>query len=131
MPRTIRVLWKQRMSGWFNFNWPGVINEDSVVHIVATLGEVIDPAGAIFQPPNRKFIRIPSSARGYSATVLDIVPHGDQGGGGGVEFLVALAWLGGGTTGRRIINWDTDVAFDIVTDITVLDNPPEDYLIIS
>ena len=35
MARTIRVFWRQQKSGWFNFNWNGVINEQSVIHISA------------------------------------------------------------------------------------------------
>ena len=32
-PQTIRVFWNNVSTGWFNFNWDGVIFGNSVVHI--------------------------------------------------------------------------------------------------
>ena len=38
MSRTIRVFWPQQTSGWKNFNWGGLIDKNSVVHISVSEG---------------------------------------------------------------------------------------------
>ena len=98
--RTIRVWWPNQSTGWNNFNWTGVINGRSVVHISAC------EATALPQPevgtPVQDFI---ASARQRGAAVIgvrNVHPHDD--GGGGVEFVLE-------------VNWGSPL--NIVTDITV------------
>lgn len=99
MPRTIRVYWRHATSQWYNFNWYGVINRKSVVHI--SVGEGIFPRF----PAGIYDIDIIDRHRGEAVIcVRNIVPHQD-----GVEF-------------RLEVNWPTPL--DVITDITVFD-PPE------
>jgi hypothetical protein len=103
MSRTIRVFWRSQRSGWFNFNWDGVIDQNSVVHISVSEGLVNE--GGIFGP-----LAAIGRFRGEATMfVKNIRPHADQGGGGGVEFFVQIDW---------------PEPLNIVTDITVED-PPE------
>ena len=46
MQRTIRVFWRSVRTGWFNFNWNGIITPNSIVHISAC--ECFFPEGNIF-----------------------------------------------------------------------------------
>ncbi len=48
MSRTIRVLWRNARSGWKNFNWGGVIDQNSVIHISVSEGTVNE--GSLFGP---------------------------------------------------------------------------------
>ena len=108
MTRTIRVLWGRTRSGWKNFNWRGVIDQNSVVHISASEGFV--DTGSIFGPLHA-IRRIRGAATIY---VKNVRPHPDQGGGGGVEFFLQVDW---------------NSPLDVVTDITVV-APPEQGIIV-
>ena len=104
MSRTIRVFWPRQTSGWRNFNWGGVIDGKSVVHIAASEGVL---APNVLTGPLDAIGRM----RGAAAIgVRNVTPHGEMGGGGGVEFFLEVLW---------------DSPLDVVTDITVL-GPPED-----
>ncbi|MBS0422524.1 MAG: hypothetical protein JSR66_32755 [Proteobacteria bacterium] len=108
MSRTVRVRWPRVSSGWRNFNWAGVIDAKSVVHISAS--EANPLPGGLGSPLDGI-----SKHRGDATIyVKNVVPHADQGGGGGVEFFVQV---------------DYDHPLDIVTDITVED-PPEQGVIV-
>lgn len=99
MPQTIRKFWgPHRGRTTLNFNW-GAINHDSVVLISAAEYVVTHP------PSNeRKFI---GSA---SITVENIAPHGPPfDPNHGVTFVLDVDWK---------------TPLPIVTDITVLDEPP-------
>jgi len=102
MSRTIRVFWPQSGSGWKNFNWGGVIDQNSVVHISACEGRL--DSNSIFGPLNA-ISRVRGDAQIY---VKNIHPHADQGGGGGVEFFLE----------------NESAPRDIVTDI-IVEDPPE------
>lgn len=106
MARTIRVWWPKQTTGWVNFNWGGVIDGQSVVHVSAC--EATDVPGQTFGFPQE----IAGNTRMRGAAVIgvrNVRPHHDNGGGGGVEFYLE-------------INWDSPL--NVVTDITVMD-PPE------
>ena len=105
--KTVRVLWQNARSGWFNFNWDGVITPDSVVHI--SISEAILPSGgSIFGGADFGRIRHRGAAPIW---VKNVRPHGPNAGDtitGGVEFFAQIDWGG---------------PLHIVTDITVLDPP--------
>lgn len=107
--RTIRVFWRDVRTGWFNFNWNGVINPNSVIHISAC--ECIFPEGSIFGAEG--VIR----HRGLAPIwVKNIRPHGPNPGDsitGGVEFYLQIDW---------------NTPLNISVDITVL-GEPEDKLV--
>lgn len=111
MARTIRVFWRQQKSGWFNFNWNGVINEQSVIHISAC--EAFFPDNSLFGADGV------SRFRGAAPIfVKNIRPHGPNPGDnitGGVEFFVEIDW---------------DAPLNIATDITVFD-PPEQKTVVG
>jgi hypothetical protein len=108
MSRTIRVLWKRSVSGWKNFNWGGVIDDKSVIHIAASEGTVV--------PQQFETLDAIQRTRGDATIyVKNIRPHPDQGGGGGVEFYLQVDWGG---------------PLDVVTDITVVD-PAEEGVIVG
>ena len=105
MSRTFRVLWKQASSGWFNFNWPGVINETSVVQISACEADPGFPLDVISHDVD--FANKIGGLRwrgDASIYVKNIRPHAS--GGGGVEFVLEVDW---------------DAPLRVITDITVLD----------
>jgi hypothetical protein len=107
MARTIRVWWPNQTTGWKNFNWTGVINGRSVVHISAT---ALPPPE--LGTPVQDFIAR-TRFRGLAFIgVRNVHPHDD--GGGGVEFVLE-------------VNWGNPL--NIVTDITVED-PAEDGSIV-
>lgn len=99
MPQTIRKYWgplKGRTT--LNYNWPA-INHDSVVLVTASQFIVQNPANDEY--------RVVGAA---SITVENIAPHGPPyDPNHGVTFVV---------------NVDSGSPVDVVTDITVLDNPP-------
>jgi hypothetical protein len=107
--QTIRVFWRSVRTGWFNFNWDGVITVQSVVHISAC--EAFFPEGSI------------SGAEGVQRQrgdagiwVKNVRPHGPNPGDnitGGVEFFVQIDW---------------DTPLDIATDISVLDPPVQKHI---
>ena len=102
--RTIRVFWRQAVTGWFNFNWDGVITPNSVVHI--SVCECLFPEDSIFGVEG--VIRHRGAAPIW---VGNIRPHGPNLGDtitGGVEFFLQ-------------IDWNTPLA--VATDITVLGDP--------
>jgi hypothetical protein len=109
MARTIRVWWPNQSTGWINFNWTGVINGRSVVHISAC------EATALPTPdfePTQDFIAHTRFRGAASIGVRNVRPHDD--GGGGVEFLLEVNF------GRPL---------NVVTDITV-DEPAEQGFIV-
>jgi hypothetical protein len=107
MSRTIRVFWRQQTSGWKNFNWGGVIDQNSVVHIAASEGTVHE---GLFGP-----LDAISRTRGDAAIfVKNIRPHADQGGGGGVEFFLQVEWPD---------------PLNVVTDISVLDPAEQGFVV--
>ncbi|GAA0709841.1 hypothetical protein [Dokdonella soli] len=109
MSRTIRVMWSNASSGWKNFNWGGVIDQNSVIHIAASEG-VVD-TGSLFGP-----LAAISRTRGDAPIyVKNVRPHGDDGGGGGVEFYLQVDW---------------NSPLNVVTDITVVD-PAEQGVIVG
>ena len=112
MSRTIRVLWRGASTGWKNFNWGGVIDAQSVVHISASEGVLQDSNTPISGSPLDIIGRHRGEAPIY---VKDVRPHPDDGGGGGVEFYLQVDW---------------DTPLDVVTDITVVD-PPEEGVIVG
>lgn len=105
MTRTLRVFWPNATSGWFNFNWFGVIDFNSVVHIAACEGQLNPPdiSGSILN-------RISRTRGDASIYVKNVHPHND-----GVEFFLQVDW---------------DSPLNVVIDITVVD-PPEDGSIVS
>jgi hypothetical protein len=108
MSRTVRVLWRDTTSGWKNFNWGGVIDQKSVIHISASEGTVNEQS--LFGPLNA----IGKHRGDATIYVKNIRPHADQGGGGGVEFYLQV---------------DCNAPLDVVTDITVVD-PAEQGIIV-
>jgi hypothetical protein len=108
MSRTIRVFWRNQKSGWKNFNWGGVIDQNSVVHIAASEGFVDE--GSIFGPLNA----ITRTRGDAPIFVKNIRPHLDQGGGGGVEFYLQVEWPD---------------PLNVVTDITVLDPAEQGHIV--
>ena len=107
MTRTIRVYWGQRTTGWFNFNWAGVIDRQSVIHISASEGSLSGGLGSTLDGIGR--------FRGAAVIgVRNVTPHIDSGGGGGVEFYLETGW---------------ETPINVVTDITVMD-PVEDAVIV-
>jgi len=109
MSRTVRVMWRHTTSGWKNFNWGGVIDQNSVIHIAASEGTIHE--GGLFGALDA-IGRTRGDAPIY---VKNIRPHPDQGGGGGVEFFLQVDWHG---------------PLDVVTDITVVD-PAEQGVIVG
>jgi hypothetical protein len=105
--RTIRVFWPKRTTGWVNFNWVGVINAKSVVHVAVS-------EGALPQQPQFGFpLDVISRFRGAATMfVKNVHPHDE--GGGGVEFFVQIDWPS---------------PLNVVTDITV--DAPEDGFIVE
>ncbi|MGA9600738.1 MAG: hypothetical protein WBS22_10910 [Methylocystis sp.] len=104
MARTIRVWWPNASTGWRNFNWTGVINGRSVVHISACEATALPP-------PNfnttQDFIASTRKIGDAVIGVRNIHPH--DSGGGGVEFYLE-------------VNWGSPL--NVVTDISV-DEPAE------
>lgn len=108
--RTIRVFWRSARTGWFNFNWNGVITPNSVVHVSAC--ECIFPEGNIFG--SEGIIRHRGAAPVW---VKNIRPHGPNPGDlitGGVEFYLQIDW---------------NTPLNIAVDITVF-GEPEDKIIV-
>lgn len=105
MSRTVRVLWTEAVTGWFNFDWPGVIDGTSVVHISACEWDPTFPPGDISHDVDfaNKIgaLRWRGDANIY---VKNVHPH--DSGGGGVEFVLQ-------------VDWDTPLR--VCTDITVFD----------
>jgi hypothetical protein len=99
MPQTIRKFWGPLQGrATINFNWP-VINHDSVVLVTAA-------EYAVSAPPSDDHRFIGAA----SITVENIAPHGPPfDPNHGVTFVVNIDW---------------GSPLTIVTDITVLDNPP-------
>lgn len=99
MPQTIRKYWgpfQNRVT--LNFNW-NAINHDSVVIITAAEYQVATPPSS-----EHRFIGA------ATITVDNIVPHGPPfDPNHGVTFVVNVGW---------------HTPLNIVTDITVLDQPP-------
>src|SRR5215813_5623096 len=97
MTQSIRVLWRRRR--WnqpLNFNWPGVITADSVVHI--SVSEAKRVYGMYWGTP-----RIDRFLGNAQIEVRNVSPHAD-----GVTFFIYVDW---------------DEELDITTDITVFDPP--------
>lgn len=121
MARTIRVIWRNATSGWFNFNWSGVITRQSVIHISACEGEI---RNGIFGPLEQTF-----RMRGTTViSVKNIRPHPDEGGGGGVEFYVEITKPTSLDPRDGNLIWHSN-PITLITDITVLD-PPEQGVIV-
>jgi hypothetical protein len=99
MPSTVRKYWGQFQGRvTLNLNWPA-INHDSVVIVTAS-------EYAVSTPPSDEHRFIGAS----SITVENIAPHGPPyDPNHGVTFVVNVDW---------------NTPLNIVTDITVLDNPP-------
>ena len=99
MPKTIRKFWGPLQGrARLNYNWP-IINQDSVVIITA--------AEYTKQNPPSDDYRFIGDA---NITVSNIAPHGPPyDPNHGVTFIVNIEWNG---------------PVNVVTDITVLDNPP-------
>jgi hypothetical protein len=93
--RTIRVYWPNRTTGWVNFNWTGVINRQSVVHIAVCEGTLDQVLGTPLDGISR--------SRG-AATMYAKNAHPHDEGGGGVEFFIQIDWPN---------------PLNVVTDITV------------
>ena len=108
--RTIRVFWRSARTGWFNFNWNGVITANSVVHVSAC--EAGFPEGSIFGTEG--VIRF----RGDAAIwVKNVRPHGPNPGDtitGGVEFFLQIDWPD---------------PLSIATDITVVGDPEQKIIV--
>jgi hypothetical protein len=104
MADTVRVFWRNAQSGWFNFNWDGVIGQNSVVHISA--------CECSFPEDNLSGAEGVVRTRGDAAIyVKNIRPHGPNPGQaitGGVEFILQVDW---GTP------------LNVATDITVVEDP--------
>jgi hypothetical protein len=95
--RTIRVFWRNARTNWYNFNWPGIINQNSVVHISA----------CEFHYPREPFFGSQGVLRSRGAAhiwVKNVRPHSR-----GVEFVLQVDWR---------------TPLHVTTDITVF-NPPE------
>jgi hypothetical protein len=93
--RTIRVYWPNRTTGWVNFNWTGVINRQSVVHVAVSEGRLDQVLGTALDGISR--------FRG-DATMFAKNVHPHDEGGGGVEFFIEIDWSS---------------PLNVVTDITV------------
>ena len=124
MARTIRVWWPNQTTGWKNFIWTGVINGRSVVHISACEATALPPPE--LGTPVQDFIAR-TRFRGLAFIgVRNVRPHDDEGGGGGVEFVLEVFWEGHpldsvvGTPGPRL---------NVVTDITVEDPAERGFVI--
>ena len=122
MARTIRVWWPKQSTGWKNFNWAGVINSRSVVHILACEAHDLEQEFRSLQDHIAD-----SRFRGQAFIgVRNVRPHDDEGGGGGVEFVLEVFWEGHpldsvvGTPGPRL---------NVVTDITVEDPAERGFVI--
>jgi hypothetical protein len=102
MARTIRVWWPNQSTGWKNFNWTGVINGRSVVHISACEAAALPPPQ--IGTPVQDFIARTRFRGSAVIGVRNVHPHDE--GGGGVEFLLEVNF------GRPL---------NIVTDITVVE----------
>jgi hypothetical protein len=100
--KTIRVFWREARSGWFNFNWNGVITAHSVVHVSA----------CEWRPPFNTELDV--RHRGDATIgVKNVRPHGPNPGSdvsGGVEFFLQIDWNG---------------PLAVVVDITVLGVPDD------
>ncbi|SFE61991.1 hypothetical protein [Nitrosomonas sp. Nm166] len=108
--RTIRIFWRNAHTGWFNFNWNGVITPNSVVHISAC--ECIFPEGSIFGAEG--VIRHRGEAPIW---IKNVRPHGPNPGDsitGGVEFFLQIDW---------------EAPLNIATDITVLGEPENKIIV--
>jgi len=108
--RTIRVFWRNVVTGWFNFNWNGVITPQSVIHISAC--ECSFPADNLFGAEG--IIRWRGEAPIW---VKNVRPHGPNPGDtitGGVEFYLQIDW---GTP------------LNVATDITVMDEPEQKLIV--
>jgi hypothetical protein len=101
--RTIRVYWPNRVTRWVNFNWGGVIDRQSVVHVSVSEGALSGGFGGPLDGIIRKRGAAPIGVR-------NVRPHE-----GGVEMYIEVLW---------------DSPLNVVTDISVLD-PPEDGFIIT
>ncbi|MCB0096803.1 MAG: hypothetical protein KDE50_12405 [Caldilineaceae bacterium] len=102
--QTIRVFWRNAATGWFNFNWDGVITPRSVVHISAS--ECALSEGGFFDGEHVQ------RHRGEAPIwVKNIRPHGPNPGDtitGGVEFFLQIDW---------------ETPLNVATDIIVLGEP--------
>lgn len=102
MSRTIRVFWQNQATGWKNFNWGGVIDARSVIHIAASEGAA--SFGGFGDPLNNI-----SRTRGLAVIgVRNVTPHE-----GGVEFFLEVGW---------------ETPLNVVTDISVLDPAEQGHL---
>jgi hypothetical protein len=103
MPQTIRVHWDSfKGRRVLNFNW-GAINKESVV--IVTASEYHGKGQPLFQGESD-----PRFVGAAAVRVDDIAPHGPPSDPNeGVTFAVTVDWPD---------------PLPIVTDITVLDNPP-------
>lgn len=99
-------LWRGQSSGWKNFNWNGVIDRNSVVHIAASEGVVNTTSifGALAS--------IDKQRGDATIQVKNVRTHDNA---GGVEFFLQVDWR---------------TPLDIVTDITVVE-PPEQGVIVG
>lgn len=108
--RTIRIFWHNATTGWFNFNWNGVITPQSVVHVAAC--ECFFPEENVFG------VEGVQRTRGDAPIwVKNVRPHGPNPGDtitGGVEFFLQIDW---------------NTPLPVATDITVL-GEPEDKVIV-
>jgi hypothetical protein len=102
MSRTIRVWWPNQATGWKNFNWTGVINNSSVVHISVCEATALPPPGF---GSTADFIAGTRFRGAASMGVRNIHPHPD-----GVEFFLE-------------VNWGNPL--NVVTDI-IVEDPAED-----
>lgn len=109
-PRTIRVFWRNARTGWFNFNWNGIITPNSVVHISAC--ECIFSEGNIFGSEGV------TRHRGAAPVwIKNIRPHGPNPSDsitGGVEFYLQIDW---------------NTPLNIAVDITVLGEPADKIIV--
>lgn len=108
--RTIRVFWHNASTGWFNFNWDGVITANSVVHVSAC--ECIFPERNILGAEG--VIRHRGDAPIY---VKNVRPHGPNPGSpitGGVEFYLQVEWNG---------------PLNVAVDITVMGDPEQKLIV--
>ncbi|HTF95088.1 MAG TPA: hypothetical protein VL995_03065 [Cellvibrio sp.] len=109
-PRTIRVFLNGAQTGWFNFNWDGVITPNSVVHISASESTF----------PERNLFGAEGISRHRGAApiwVKNVRPHGPNPGDiitGGVEFYLQIDW---------------NSPLNIAVDITVLGDPESKIIV--
>ena len=109
-PRTITVYWRNARSGWFNYNWNGPINADSIVHISAC--EWVGEPGFVGLPPGVKY------QGDATITVKNVRPHGPNPGDS----------ISGGVSCYLQIDWGSPL--NVVTDITVFE-PAEQFDIVD